>query len=135
MITNARLHLWKKQFVSIRESPYHGLNFCIGTIAEMLQEPATEIHDVIRHFGEKKKIFNVHFRNVRGRRDDFQEVFPDEGDMDMVAVARTLWETGYDRMVMPDHVPHIEGDTNGAQAFAFAFGYIQAAIQLVNSEP
>jgi mannonate dehydratase len=37
-------------------------------------------------------------------------------------------------MVMPDHMPHIDGDTNGAQAFAFAFGYIQALVQLVNRE-
>jgi mannonate dehydratase len=37
-------------------------------------------------------------------------------------------------MIMPDHVPVIEGDTGGAQAFAFCFGYIQALIQLVNSE-
>ncbi len=70
--------------------PVHGLNLYLGTTAEMLQQPATEIHDVIRYFGERKKIFNVHFRNIRGRRDDFQEVFPDEGDMDMVEVMRTL---------------------------------------------
>jgi mannonate dehydratase len=35
---------------------------------------------------------------------------------------------------MPDHVPHIEGDAQGAQAFAFAFGYIQALIQVINGE-
>jgi enamine deaminase RidA (YjgF/YER057c/UK114 family) len=29
---------------------------------------------------------------------------------------------------------HIEGDAGGAQAFAFAFGYIQALIQVVNAE-
>jgi mannonate dehydratase len=81
-----------KKFVSIRENPYHGLNLCLGTVAEMLQDPAREIQEVIRYFGEKKKIFNVHFRNIRGRRDDFQEVCLDEGDMDMVAVARSLRE-------------------------------------------
>ena len=45
-----------------------------------------------------------------------------------------LQEVGYNGMIMPDHVPRIEGDSNGAQAFANAFGYIQAIIQLVNSE-
>ena len=25
-----------KKFVSIKESPYHGLNFCQGTVSEML---------------------------------------------------------------------------------------------------
>jgi mannonate dehydratase len=36
-----------KRFVEMHESPYHGLNFCQGTIAEMLDEPAREIFDVI----------------------------------------------------------------------------------------
>ena len=37
------------------------------------------VFDVIRYFGSRGKIFNVHFHNIRGRRDDFVEVFPDEG--------------------------------------------------------
>ena len=28
-----------KKFVSIHENPYHGLNFCQGTVSEMLQDP------------------------------------------------------------------------------------------------
>ena len=30
-----------KKFVTMHESPYHGLNFCQGTIAEMLDDPAS----------------------------------------------------------------------------------------------
>jgi len=37
-------------------------------------------------------------------------------------------------MMMPDHVPKIEGDAGERQAFAFAFGYIQALIQMVSQE-
>ena len=54
-----------KRFIEIRESPYHGLNLCLRTTAEMLRDPATEIHDVIRYFGTRDKIFNIHFRNIR----------------------------------------------------------------------
>jgi mannonate dehydratase len=122
-----------KRLVEIRESPYHGLNLCLGTTAEMLQEPAREIHDVIRYFGEGNKIFNVHFRNIRGRRDDFQEVFPDEGDMDMLEVMRTLEEVGYPYMVMPDHMPRHPDDPDGLQAFAYGLGYIKALIQAVHA--
>jgi len=118
-----------KRFVDIAPSPYHGLNLCLGTTAEMLQQPATEIHDVIRYFGQRGKIFNIHFRNIRGRRDDFQEVFPDEGDMDMAAVMRTLKQVGYQYMVMPDHMPHHDDDPRQDQAFAFGYGYIKALIQ------
>jgi len=122
-----------KRFVSIRESPYHGLNFCVGTVAEMLRDPAREIHGVIRHFGERKKIFNVHFRNIVGRRDDFHEVYPDNGDMNMIEVARTLWQTGYEHMLMPDHMPRHSDDPGYRQAFAFGFGYIKAALQALET--
>ena len=32
-----------KKFVSIQESPYHGLNLCIGTVAEMLDKPGKDL--------------------------------------------------------------------------------------------
>ena len=120
-----------KKFISIKESPYHGLNFCQGTVSEMLQNPNEEIHDVIRYFGSRRKIFNVHFRNIKGGFLNFRETFPDDGDVDMIRAIRTYKEVGYDGMLMPDHVPKIDGDDAGKQAFAFAFGYIQALIQMV----
>ncbi|MFN0172171.1 MAG: mannonate dehydratase [Bryobacteraceae bacterium] len=118
-----------KRYVSIQESPYHGLNFCVGTVAEMLQDPAREIHDVIRYFGARKKIFNIHFRNIVGKRDDFYEVYPDNGDMNMIDVARTLHEVDYPYMLMPDHMPQHPDDPGYLQAFAFGYGYIKATIQ------
>ena len=123
-----------KKFVEIQPSKYHGLNFCQGTVAEMLKEPGKEIYDVIRYFGTRGKIFNVHFRNIRGGFLNFQETFPDDGDVDMIRCLRVYREVGYDGMIMPDHAPQIEGDTRQAQAFSFAFGYIQALIQMVNGE-
>src|SRR6185436_7742413 len=39
-----------EKFLSIQESPYHGLNFCQGTVSEMLKDPGKEIYDVIRYF-------------------------------------------------------------------------------------
>ena len=122
-----------KRFVSIAESPYHGLNFCQGTITESMENPDKEIHDVIRYFGQKKKIFNVHFRKIQGKFLDFRETFPDDGDVNFLRCIRTYKEVGYDGMMMPDHVPHIDGDEKGKQAFAFAYGYIAALIQMVYS--
>jgi mannonate dehydratase len=122
-----------KRFIAIQPSPYHGLNFCQGTVTEMLQDPNREIADVIRYFGSRKKIFNVHFRNIHGRVLDFQETFPDCGDVDMLACLRVYKEVGYAGMLMPDHVPMIEGDAGGRQAFAFAFGYIRGLMQAVGA--
>jgi mannonate dehydratase len=118
-----------KRFVQLHESPYHGLNFCQGTVGEMLEDPASEIFDVIRWFGQRDKIFNVHFRNISGRRLSFMETFPDEGDMDMVRSLKMYRELGYRHMLMPDHVPHIAGRDPDGVAFAFCYGYIAALIQ------
>jgi mannonate dehydratase len=123
-----------KRFVAIRESEYHGLNFCQGTVSEMLADPGKEIYDVIRYFGTRKKIFNVHFRNIRGQRDDFVEVYPDEGDVDMWKAIQVYKEVGYPYMLMPDHVPEAPGDTDGLQSFAYCYGYIRALIQAVSAQ-
>jgi mannonate dehydratase len=123
-----------KRFVSIAESPYHGLNFCQGTVSEMLEKPGEQIFDVIRYFGTRGKIFNVHFRNISGGFLNFRETFIDDGDVDMLKAMRVYKEVGYDGMMMPDHVPSIEGDSGNAQGFAFALGYIKALIAAVAAE-
>jgi mannonate dehydratase len=123
-----------KRFITIKASPYHGLNFCQGTVAEMLKKPGEEIFDVIRYFGSRKKIFNVHFRNIRGGFLNFQETFIDDGDVDMWKAMQVYKEIGFDGMMMPDHVPKIEGDARGFQAFAYTFGYIKALIAAVSAD-
>lgn len=123
-----------KRFIEISPSKYHGLNFCQGTVSEMLQKPGEEIYDVIRYFGSRGKIFNVHFRNIRGGFLNFQETFIDDGDVDMLRALRVYKAVGYDGMLMPDHVPKIEGDVKSLRAFAFTFGYIKALIAAVDAE-
>ncbi|WP_319517690.1 mannonate dehydratase [uncultured Martelella sp.] len=122
-----------KKFVQMRESPYHGLNFCQGTVGEMLDNPRDEVDDVIRWFGSRDKIFNLHFRNIRGRKLSFMETFPDEGDMDMAAALKTYKEVGYKYMIMPDHVPTISGRDPQGVAFAYCYGYIAALLQALET--
>jgi mannonate dehydratase len=117
-----------KRFVTMQESLYHGLNFCQGTVAEMLDDPANEIFDAIRWFGERGKLFNVHFRNIKGRKLDFMEAFPDEGDIDMARAIAAYRDVGYPYMLMPDHVPQIDGRDPSGVAFAYCYGYIQALL-------
>ena len=121
-----------KRFVSIKESPYHGLNFCQGTVSEQLEKPGEQIFDVIRSL--KGKIFSVHFRNIEGGYLNFRETFIDNGSVDMLKAARTYKEIGYDGMLMPDHVPNVDGDPDHMQGFAFAIGYIKAIIAAVSAE-
>lgn len=123
-----------QRFVQLQESPNHGLNFCQGTISEMLTRPNEQIGNVIRWFGQRGKIFNVHFRNIRGGLLNFHETLPDDGDVDMPKALRLYREVGYAGMIMPDHVPTIEGDADHYKAFAFCFGYIQALLQVLRNE-
>ena len=123
-----------KKFIDLIDSPYHGLNFCQGTCAEMLKDPGKEIFDVIRYFGQRKKIFMVHFRNIRGSFLKFDEVYIDEGDVDMWQAMKVYKEVGYQGVFCPDHVAKSEQDTPwGHRQRAFTAGYIKALIKAVNN--
>jgi len=123
-----------KKFVSLYPSKYHGLNFCVGTVAEMLKEPGKEIFDVVRHFGEQGKIFMVHYRNITGGYLNFDEVYPDNGDMDFYKLMKLFKQIGYVGMFLPDHVPQSSIDPDNEKQHSFCLGYIRAMIQAVNSE-
>jgi len=123
-----------KRYAELYDNPFHGFNLCIGTVAEGLKDPNTEIHPIIQYLGGRKQIFNVHLRNIKGGWDHFQEVYPDNGDMDFYQVLKTFRDVEYPYMLMPDHVPAHADPASGQQAFAFAYGYINAMIHAVNSE-
>lgn len=128
-----------KRFVNILDSPYHGLCFCQGCIAETSTN-VEQVYEAIRYFGERKKIFLVHFRNIRGSLGKFEETFPDEGDIDMLKAMRIYKETGCDCVITPDHAPQLDLDarkystSGGYRARTFCIGYIRALIQAVESE-
>jgi mannonate dehydratase len=121
------------RFLSLTPSAVHGLNFCQGTVAEMFDDPGREVLEAIRHFGAQGKIFMVHFRNIRGRRHHFVEVYPDEGDVDMPAAMRAYAEVGYRGMFCPDHVPQSDADPDRERQFAYCLGYTRALIQLAQA--
>ncbi|MHB8644462.1 MAG: mannonate dehydratase [Thermomicrobiales bacterium] len=123
-----------KRYLDLSSSRYHVMNFCQGTVAEMCANPATEVLDAIRYFGGRKKIFMVHFRNIIGGYLHFDEVYPDNGDVDMHAALRVYKAVGYDGMICPDHVPTSAVDPEKERQFAFCLGYIKALIQVVETE-
>ncbi|MGI9544181.1 MAG: mannonate dehydratase [Cyclobacteriaceae bacterium] len=123
-----------KRFAQLYDSPYHGFNLCLGSTAEGLKDPKTEILPIIKWVGERNQIFNIHLRNIKGGWNNFQEVYPDNGDMDFVQVIRALRDVGYSEMIMPDHIPRHDDPASALQGHAFAFGYIKALIQAIGSE-
>jgi mannonate dehydratase len=122
-----------KRFAQLYDSPSHGFNFCIGSIAEGLNDPANEIFPIIEWVGKRKQIFNVHLRNIKGGWNNFQEVYPDNGVMNFYHVMRALRDVDYDGMVMPDHVPYHDAPGAKEQAFAFAYGHIKALLLALSS--
>ncbi|MCY3766744.1 MAG: mannonate dehydratase [Gemmatimonadetes bacterium] len=121
-----------KRFIEIQRGPYHGWNFCVGSVAEGLEDPATEIYPIIEYFGSRNTIFLVHYRNIIGGLYSFRESLPDEGDMDFYRVIKALKDTGYRYGIDPDHVPWTDDDPNRSyQSYAYCFGYINAMIQAV----
>lgn len=124
-----------KRFAQLYDSPSHGFNLCIGSTAEGLVDPNKEIIPIIHWIGERKQIFNIHLRNIKGGWNNFMEVYPDNGDMSFPDVVRALRDVGYDGMIMPDHIPHHEDPASRLQGYAFAYGYNKALIQAIASEP
>ena len=123
-----------KRFARLYDSPAHGFNLCLGTVASGLKNPKTEILPIIHWVGDRKQIFNIHLRNVIGGWNNFQEVYPDNGDMDFAQIITALRDVGYDGMVMPVHIPRHEDPASGLQGRAFAFGYIKALIDSIGRE-
>jgi mannonate dehydratase len=82
--------------------------------------------ELIRHFGGQKKIFDIDFRSVRGTIPRYDEVFLDEGDLDMWKVVQTHVEIDYEWTIEPDHLPGVIDDRPGGPAsYAWAIGYMK----------
>ena len=119
-----------KRAMEIAPSPNSGLDFCMGCWSEM----GPGVVEAIRYFGQRGKIFYVHFRDVQGTVPCFQECFLGEGNIDVIAAMRALKEVGFTGFLLDDHVPHIVDDTDwGHRARAHAIGYIQALINTVQA--
>jgi len=116
-----------KKFIDLVPSPYNGLLLCLGC----MQEAGEFVPDVIRYFGEREKIFYIHFRNVIGKVPKYTEVFPDEGDGDMLANLRALKEVGYQGYLVPDHHFGVTADDADWPRISRAWqvGYIRGLLQ------
>lgn len=123
-----------RRYLAMSDSPCHVMNFCQGTLAEMCENPAAEVPELVREFGGTGRMAMVHFRNVRGGYGDFAEVYPDNGDVDMLAALRIYREVGYGGMICPDHVPVSDADPDRTRQFAFCLGYISALLSVVERE-
>jgi mannonate dehydratase len=105
--------------------------FCQGCFAQMLD--ADGVYEAIRYFGSRNKISYIHFRNVTGTLEKFEETYWDEGKVDMLKAFKAYKEVGFEGCLVPDHTPHGIGDTAwGHRGRAFAIGYMKGLLQAVS---
>lgn len=124
-----------QRLLDLVPSEVNGITLCQGNFTFM----TPDLPAVIRKFGKQKKIFFVHFRDVRGTSENFVETFHDNGQTDMVACMRAYRDIGFDGVCRPDHVPTMDGDSNERPGYStigrlFALGYIRGLVQSVYSE-
>jgi mannonate dehydratase len=104
----------------------NGMLFCQGCVTEMKD---VNVYDAIRQMGSIDKIVMVHFRNVRGEFPRFQEVFVDEGDVDMYRAMEAYRDIGFKGPFSLDHSPMFpEAEIANT---AFMVGYMRGLIQAV----
>jgi mannonate dehydratase len=122
---------WKR-LVDIVPSPYNGITFDCGVTREMGHDPL----EVCRWFGKRDCINHVHFRNVilKVPREQYTEVFPDEGEVNMFGVMKELVRQKYPRLVYPEHPRGLDADREQPKsgqyaAWAFNVAYARAMLQ------
>lgn len=112
-----------------------GLTFCAGTWSEGGDRMGKNVFEMIRDFGGRGKIFEVHFRNVSSPLPHFVETFPDDGYMDMYEVMKALRKVHFSGAAEPDHVPKLVGDTGLLRAgTAYCITYMRALLRRANAE-
>jgi mannonate dehydratase len=112
-----------------------GLTFCVGTWLEGGDNMGKNVLEMIRDFGGRSKIFEIHFRNVTSPLPRFNETFPDDGYGDLYQVMKSLRAVRFNGAVEPDHVPHLNGDTGLLRAgTAYCIACMRAMLRRANEE-
>ncbi len=90
-----------------------------------------DVFETIKYFGERKKIFKVHLRNISQPLPHFVETFLDDGYADIYKILKALKEVDFDGVIIADHIPRMVGSKTGA---AFTIGYMKGLLERVIAE-
>ncbi|MGO4544702.1 mannonate dehydratase [Paenibacillus sp. 2TAB23] len=121
--------------IDLVPSEYNGITLCQGTLATA----GEDIPSVIRSFSKQNKMFFVHFRDVLGTPEKFEETFHDDGKTDMLQAMRTYYDVGFNGPARPDHVPTMEGEDNANPGYEllgrlYGIGYIRGLMEAASSD-
>ncbi len=103
----ATLKDWKR-LLDIVDSPSNGMTFDCGVTREMGEDPL----EVLHYLGSRDRINHMHYRNVIVDKPyvKYQEVFCDEGQVNLFAVMRELIKIKYNHGLYPEHPRALDYD-------------------------
>lgn len=123
-----RPELYQK-LIDLVPSKMNKLELCLGSLQEM--EADKPIYDYLDQYLKQDAVSYVHFRNVKGKVPCYDEVFVDEGDIDMFRILKQLKNSSFDGVLIPDHTPLITCGAPWHAGMAYALGYMRAAFQMI----
>jgi len=122
-----------RRVMNIAPSPVNGITFCQANFLLMGEDIAA----LAKEWCLRKKIFFVHYRDVRGTKEHFRETFHDNGPTNMAKMLQALSDSGFDGPIRPDHAPTLEGDSNDNPGYAMggkvlAIGYMKGIMDALD---
>ncbi len=99
------------RLLDVVDSPSNGITLCSGSLGADL---CNSVESMVREFGAKKRIHFGHLRNVKVEADgSFYESTHRscDGSLDMAAIVKAYYDTGFDGYWRPDHGRMIWGET------------------------
>lgn len=133
---------WKR-IISIVDSPSNGMTYDCGVSVEIGEDPL----EVLHYLGSRDRINHIHYRNVITTTPSlkYEEVFFDEGTVNMFAVMRDIFSMGYKFGIFPEHPRALDYDREypggvgknpgdaGYTGWTYNAAYCKAMMQAVES--
>lgn len=111
-----------RRLLKASDSPSNCIEFCQGTVSTMA---GVDIYAVIEEFASTGRIGYVHFRNTSGKLPKYNEVFIDNGYVDMKRAMDIYRRCGFDGTIIPDHSPRVTACDWWETGMAYALGYMR----------
>jgi mannonate dehydratase len=133
---------WKR-LLAIVDSPSNGMTYDCGVSREIGEDPL----EVLRYLGSRDRINHIHYRNVRVDKPSlkYEEVFFDEGEVNMFEVMKEIFHLGYRFGLYPEHPRALDYDREhpgsigknpgdaGYTGWTYNVAYARAMMQAVSS--
>ncbi|UCD49518.1 MAG: mannonate dehydratase [Phycisphaerales bacterium] len=117
-----------QRMIDLNPSPANTLEFCVGTLAEMIEG---DVYETAERHSKAGRIAYVHLRNITGKAPRYRETFIDDGDVDIARVLSILLRNGFDGVVIPDHTPQMACQAPWHAGMAHALGFIQGVLRVM----